>query len=600
MLTDKGEKGDANEAVIKALTDAGMLLARGRLKHQYPHSWRSKKPVIFRNTPQWFIAMDKPITPGFIRLSEQSGFAVNDTLRNRAFEAIEITRWVPQQGQNRITGMVESKPDWVISRQRAWGVPITVFIREKDDGSVELLNDARVNKRIADAFEQEGADAWYATGAAARFLKPDYDSNEWQKVDDILDVWFDSGSTHAFVLEDPEHFPSLAGIRRKRDGGADTVMYLEGSDQHRGWFQSSLLESCGTRGRAPFDVVLTHGFVLDEDGRKMSKSLGNVTAPQDVIKQSGADILRMWVCASDYADDLRIGPEILKTTVDTYRKLRNTIRWMLGSLAHFREEDRTVPAKMPELERLMLHRLAELDLHVRQAYADFDYKRIFAALSAFMTTDLSAFYFDIRKDALYCDPISSTTRKACLTVIDQLFRATVLWLAPMLPFTAEEAWLARYPSEDGSVHLELFPEVPSSWRDEALAEKWRKVRNVRRVVTGAIEIERAGKRIGSSLEAAPIVYVSDPDLFGALVDIDLAEVAITSAATLVEGDGPPEAFRLDEVKGVAVEVGLAEGTKCARSWKILASVGSDPAYPDVSPRDAQALREWEAMRKAAE
>ena len=594
VLTDKGEKGDANEAVIKALIDAGMLLARGRLKHQYPHSWRSKKPVIFRNTPHWFIVMDKDI-------ADASGRAKpGDTLRARALAAIKVTRWVPAQGENRITGMVESKPDWVLSRQRAWGVPITVFIREKDDGSVELLNDARVNKRIADAFEQEGADAWYATGAAARFLKPDYDSNEWQKVDDILDVWFDSGSTHAFVLEDPVHFPQLAGIKRQQDDGPDTVMYLEGSDQHRGWFQSSLLESCGTRGRAPFDVVLTHGFVLDEDGRKMSKSLGNVTAPQDVIRQSGADILRMWVCASDYADDLRIGPEILKTTVETYRKLRNTIRWMLGSLAHFREEDRIAPAKMPELERLMLHRLAELDLHVRQAYADFDYKRIFAALNAFMTTDLSAFYFDIRKDALYCDPISSTTRKACLTVIDQLFRATVLWLAPMLPFTAEEAWLARYPSEDGSVHLELFPEVPSSWRDEALAEKWRKVRNVRRVVTGAIEIERAGKRIGSSLEAAPVVYVSDPDLFGALVDIDLAEVAITSAATLVEGDGPPEAFRLDEVKGVAVEVGLAEGTKCARSWKILASVGSDPAYPDVSPRDAQALREWEAMRKAAE
>jgi isoleucyl-tRNA synthetase len=600
VLTDKGDKGDANEAVIKALVDTGMLLARGRLKHQYPHSWRSKKPVIFRNTPQWFIAMDKPITSGVIRLSEQSGFAVNDTLRNRAFEAIEVTRWVPQQGQNRITGMVESKPDWVISRQRAWGVPITVFVREKDDGSVEILNDARVNKRIADAFEQEGADAWYATGAAARFLKPDYDSNEWQKVDDILDVWFDSGSTHAFVLEDPVHFPSLAGIKRKRDGGADTVMYLEGSDQHRGWFQSSLLESCGTRGRAPFDVVLTHGFVLDEDGRKMSKSLGNVTAPQDVIKQSGADILRMWVCASDYADDLRIGPEILKTTVDTYRKLRNTIRWMLGSLAHFREEDRIAPAKMPELERLMLHRLAELDRHVRQAYADFDYKRIFAALSVFMTTDLSAFYFDIRKDALYCDPNSSTTRKASLTVIDHLFRTTVLWLAPMLPFTAEEAWLARYPSEDGSVHLEQFPELPASWRDDALAEKWRKVRNARRVVTGAIEIERAQKRIGSSLEAAPVVYVSDPDLFATLADIDLAEVAITSDATLVQGDGPPTAFRLDDVKAVAVEVRLAEGTKCARSWKILPSVGSDPAYPDVTPRDAQALREWDALRKAAE
>jgi isoleucyl-tRNA synthetase len=594
VLTDTGEKGDANDAVIKALTDAGMLIARGRLKHQYPHSWRSKKPVIFRNTPQWFIAMDKPIAGADGKAKE------GDTLRNRALTAIAATRWVPEQGENRITGMIASRPDWVISRQRAWGVPITVFIRAHDDGAVEILNDERVNQRIIDAFEQEGADAWYATGAAARFLKPDYDSNEWRKVDDILDVWFESGSTHAFVLEDPVHFPSLAGIERKRDGGPDTVMYLEGSDQHRGWFQSSLLESCGTRGRAPFDVVLTHGFVLDEDGRKMSKSLGNVTAPQDVIRQSGADILRMWVCASDYADDLRIGPEILKTTVETYRKLRNTVRWMLGSLAHFRDEDRIAVANMPELERLMLHRLSELDALVRRSYADFDYKRIFAALNAFMTADLSAFYFDIRKDALYCDPISSTTRKACLTVLDHLCRATVTWLAPMLPFTAEEAWLARYPSQEGSVHLELFPELPPAWRDDALAEKWRRVRTVRRVVTGALEIERAHKRIGSSLEAAPVVYVSDPELFAALVDVDLAEVAITSAATLVQGDGPPDAFRLDDVKGVAVEVRLAEGKKCARSWKILPSVGSDPAYPDVSPRDAQALREWEAMRKAAE
>jgi len=594
VLTDTGEKGDANDAVIKALTDAGMLIARGRLKHQYPHSWRSKKPVIFRNTPQWFIAMDKPIAGADGQAKE------GDSLRNRALAAIAATRWVPAAGENRITGMIESRPDWVISRQRAWGVPITVFVRETGDGAVEILNDERVNKRITDAFEQEGADAWYATGAAARFLKPDYDSNEWQKVDDILDVWFESGSTHAFVLEDPVHFPSLAGIKRKRDGGPDTVMYLEGSDQHRGWFQSSLLESCGTRGRAPFDVVLTHGFVLDEDGRKMSKSLGNVTAPQDVIRQSGADILRMWVCASDYADDLRIGPEILKTTVETYRKLRNTIRWMLGSLAHFRDEDRVAVANMPELERLMLHRLSEIDALVRRSYADFDYKRIFAALNAFMTADLSAFYFDIRKDALYCDPISSVTRKACLTVLEHLFRATVTWLAPMLPFTAEEAWLARYPLAEGSVHLELFPELPPAWRDDALAEKWRKVRTVRRVVTGALEIERAQKRIGSSLEAAPVVYVSDPELFAALVDVDWAEVAITSAATLVQGDGPPDAFRLDDVKGVAVEVRLAEGKKCARSWKILPSVGSDPAYPNVSPRDAQALREWEAMRKAAE
>ncbi len=587
VLTDKGEKGDANDAVIKALIDAGMLIARGRLKHQYPHSWRSKKPVIFRNTPQWFIAMDRPI--------KGLGF----TLREIALREILETRWVPIQGWNRITGMIKSRPDWVISRQRAWGVPITVFVREKGDGAVVILDDARVNARIADAFEREGADAWYQPGARERFLG-ELANEDWQKVDDILDVWFDSGSTHAFVLEDPAHFPSLAGIKRKRDGGPDTVMYLEGSDQHRGWFQSSLLESCGTRGIAPFDVVLTHGFVLDEDGYKMSKSLGNVTAPQDVIRQSGADILRLWVCASDYADDLRIGPEILKTTVETYRKLRNTIRWMLGSLAHFHDEDRIAPAKMPELERLMLHRLSELDGLVRQAYDDFDYKRIFAALNAFMTAELSAFYFDIRKDALYCNPISSTTRKSSLTVLEHLFRATVTWLAPMLPFTAEEAWLARYPSAEGSVHLELFPEVPSAWRDDALAEKWRRVRNVRRVVTGALEIERAHKRIGSSLEAAPVIYLSDPELFAAVVDVDFAEVAITSDYTLVEGDGPPDAFRLDEVKGVAVVVKLAQGRKCARSWKILPSVGSDPAYPDVSPRDAQALREWEAMRKAAE
>ncbi len=633
VINDKGEKGDANDAVIKALVDAGMIIARGRLKHQYPHSWRSKKPVIFRNTPQWFIAMDKDIEglpPSPLPLGEVGTRSVpgeglssldrsepphplaslatsphrgevkkgGDTLRARALEAIKFTRWVPPQGENRITGMVVSKPDWVISRQRAWGVPIAVFVREKGDGSVEILNDDAVNARIAHAFETEGADAWYQPGARERFLGKLANEN-WNKVDDILDVWFDSGSTHAFVLEDAEHFPGLAGIRRKKDGGADTVMYLEGSDQHRGWFQSSLLESCGTRGVAPYDVVVTHGFTLDEHGRKMSKSLGNTVAPQDVIKQNGADILRLWVCATDYWDDQRIGPETLKTSADTYRRLRNTLRFMLGSLAHFSEEDRIKPAKMPELERLMLHRLAELDALVRQAYADFDYKRIFAALNAFMTVDLSAFYFDIRKDALYCDPISSTTRRACLTVLDHLFRCTVTWLAPMLCFTAEEAWASRFGEEAPSVHLQLFPDVPSAWRDDALAEKWRKVRLVRRVVTGALEIERAHKRIGSSLEADPFVYVSNQDLFAAMVDIDLAEVCITSAATLVEGEGPPDAFRLPEVPGVAVVTNFAQGRKCARSWKVLPSVGADPHYPEVSVRDAKALREWETMRKAA-
>ena len=587
VINDKGEKGDANNAVIAALAEAGNIIARGRLKHQYPHSWRSKKPIIFRNTPQWFIAMDQGIDkPG-------------DTLRHRALSAIKVTRWVPKAGENRITGMIEAKPDWVISRQRAWGVPIAVFIMEKPDGSVDILQDPDVELRIVEAFEAEGADAWYAPGARERFLGKR--ANEpWKKVDDICDVWFDSGSTHAFVLEDDVHFPQLANIKRKAVGGNDTVMYLEGSDQHRGWFHSSLIESCGTRGRAPFDVVLTHGFVLDEQGRKMSKSTGNVTAPQDVIKQSGADILRMWVCASDYADDLRIGPEILKTTADTYRKLRNTMRWMLGSLAHFHDDERVAFEKMPELERLMLHRLSELDELVRQAYADFDYKRIFAALSSFMTSDLSAFYFDIRKDALYCDPYSSLTRKASLTVIDHLFRCTVVWLAPMLCFTAEETWISRYGNDAKSVHLETFPEVPKNWRDDRLAEKWRKVRAVRRVITGALEGERAQKRIGSSLEAHPIVHVSNAELYEAVLDVDLAEICITSAATLVQGEGPAGSFSQTDVAGVAVVPNLAEGTKCARSWKILNTIGADPQYPDVSPRDAKALREWETMRKAAE
>src|ERR1700729_959167 len=485
VITDKGKVGDANKAVIDALIEAGGLVARGKLKHQYPHSWRSKTPVIFRNTPQWFLAMDRPFA------NAHGG----KTLRGPAVEAIERTRWAPPSGENRIKGMVANKPDWVLSRQRAWGVPLSIFVRK--DGH-EILFDEDVNARITEAYEREGADAWFTEGAKERFLRGKHDPSAYDKIDDLVEVWFDSGSTHAFVLEDAKHFPGLAGIRRRIDGGPDTVMYLEGSDQHRGWFHSSLLESCGTRGRAPFDIVLTHGFTLDEQGRKMSKSLGNITAPQDVIKQSGADILRMWVCAADYAADLRIGLEILKTTVDTYRKLRNTLRWMLGNLAHFSDNERVKPERMPELERLMLHRLAELDPLIRQAYADFDYKRIFAALNAFMTTDLSAFYFDIRKDTLYCDPYSSTTRKSCLTVLDYVFRSTVTWLAPLLCFTAEEAWLARYP-DASSVHLEAFPKVLEAWRDEALVEKWRKVRNVRRVVTGALELERAGKRIGSSL-----------------------------------------------------------------------------------------------------
>ena len=571
VITEKGDKGDANEAVIRALIAENNLVARGRLKHQYPHSWRSKKPVIFRNTPQWFIAMDK-------------AFDLGASLRSVAFDAIGQTQWVPASGENRIRGMIENKPDWVMSRQRAWGVPICVFVH-KD--TKELLHDASVDAAIATAFESEGGDAWFKDGAKARFLGDRAD--HYDMVMDVLDVWFDSGSTHTYTLEDATHFPGLSGTRRKVDGGRDSVMYLEGSDQHRGWFQSSLLESCGTRGRAPFDIVLTHGFVLDEKGQKMSKSLGNVTAPQKVIEESGADILRLWVAASDYSDDLRIGKEILKTFVETYRKLRNTLRWMLGTLAHYDETRRVAHADMPELEKLMLHRLAELAPVIGTAYETYDYRKVVSELSLFLNTDLSAFYFDIRKDTLYCDPLSSQARLASLTCIEDIFRAVTLWLAPILVFTAEESWLSRYPDAE-SVHLEGFADVPASWRDEALAARWAKVRSLRRVVTGALEIERAQKRVGSSLEAEPHLWIS-AEQAQVLDGLNLPDLFITSAAVIEAGAAPSDGFLLPDVPGVVVKIERARGRKCARSWKISEEVGLDATYPDVTLRDAQALRE---------
>ncbi|AHB49585.1 isoleucyl-tRNA synthase [Hyphomicrobium nitrativorans NL23] len=590
VLKENGDKGDANDAVIKALSEAGNIIARGRLKHSYPHSWRSKKPVIFRNTPQWFIAMDK-------------GFEVggNRTLRDVALSEIKATEWVPETGENRINGMIANRPDWVVSRQRAWGVPITVFVAKRDhDGFSEgdILRDEDVNAAIADAFAKEGADAWFAEGAAQRFLAPKYDPANWEQVRDVLDVWFDSGSTHAFVLDDPEQFPGLAGIHRVRDGGTDRVMYLEGSDQHRGWFHSSLLESCGTRGRAPYDVVLTHGFILDEKGEdKMSKSKGNVLSPQDVMKTAGADILRLWVASADTTGDIRFGPAIVQSASEAYRKLRNTLRWMLGAL-HYFTPDLTVPrAELPELERLMLHRLTEIDAEVRAAYAAYDFRGVVAALAPFMNTDLSSFYFDIRKDTLYCEPHSSVKRRGALTVIDQIFGCVTTWLAPILSFTAEEAWSHRY-GETRSIHLEVFPELPEAWRDDALAEKWERVRDVRRVVTGALEIERAAKRIGSSLEAAPEVFITDAALRDAVQDIDLAEISITSGVTLTAKEAPEGAFTLTDVPGVGVVVRRAEGRKCARSWRITNDVGSDPDYPDLSARDAAAVRELEARRQA--
>jgi isoleucyl-tRNA synthetase len=572
VVDDKGKFGDANEAVIRALQEANALIARARYKHDYPHSWRSKKPVIFRATPQWFIAMDRSLDGG-------------QSLRDRALGAIDETRFVPPQGEKRIKGMVGTRPDWVVSRQRAWGVPITVFVhketgevipRQGFNGSADLID------RIAMAFESEGADVWFKADARERFLDGLVDDPDaWEKVDDILDVWFDSGCTHAFVLE------------KRPDLAWPASLYLEGSDQHRGWFQSSLLEACGTRGRAPFDEVLTHGFVNDEDGRKMSKSLGNVVKPQDVIRQSGAEILRLWAMSSDYAEDLRIGADIIKANVDSYRRLRNTLRFLLGNLAHYRDDLTVGYDEMPELERYMLARLAELDALVREGYRDYDFKRIFHTLLNFCVNDLSAFYLDIRKDALYCDAYDSVTRRAALTVMDKVFAALTAWLAPMLCFTMEEAWLNRFPQDKGSVHLRQFPDVPGEWDDKALAEKWRKVRQVRRVVTGALEIERREGRIGSSLEAAPKVYVSDDDLREALGGVDLAEMAITSGATLVPEEGPEDAFRLEDVPSVAVVFARAKGTKCARSWKILTDIGADPDFPTLSPRDAEAVRQYD-------
>ncbi|KIL97085.1 Isoleucyl-tRNA synthetase [Paramagnetospirillum magnetotacticum MS-1] len=526
--------------VIEAMSSVGNLLAHGKVEHSYPHSWRSKAPLIFRNTPQWFISM------------EATG------LRAKALQAIADTRFVPDQGRNRIGSMVENRPDWCVSRQRAWGVPITVFVDKKTG---QPLRDQAVMDRIVEAFKAEGSDAWF-TSPPERFLGPDRDPADYDKVTDILDVWFDSGCTHAFVLEG-EEWPRLSW---------PASLYLEGSDQHRGWFHSSVLESCGTRGRAPYDAVLTHGFVLDEDGRKMSKSLGNVVAPQEVVGSMGADILRLWVVGSDYSDDLRIGPEILKTQVDIYRRLRNTLRYLLGALDGFTEAERVDPKDMPELERWVLHRLSELDVQFRDACNGFQFHGLFTELHNFCAVDLSAFYFDIRKDALYCDAATSLRRRAARTVFDILLDTLAKWLAPFLCFTAEQAWLARHPSEDGSVHLELFPEIPAFWRDDALAAKWAQVREVRKVVTGALEIERREKRIGSSLQANPKVYVERTDQFPD--NVDWAEVCITSGLELSFEDFPADAFRIPELPTIAVTARNAEGEKCQRCWKVLPEVGS--------------------------
>ncbi len=570
ILKPNGKEGNANAAVIDKLVEVGGLLARGKIKHSYPHSWRSKAPVIYRNTPQWFAAIDKPVGDGL----DQHG----KTIRERALTEIDNVNWTPKSGRNRLHSMMEARPDWVLSRQRAWGVPLTCFTKVgvlPTDPDF-LLRNAEVNQRIVDAFEAEGADAWYEEGAKERFLGGIVNPDDYTQVTDILDVWFDSGSTHAFTLRDRE------------DGSDDGIadVYMEGTDQHRGWFHSSLLQSVGTTGHAPYRNVVTHGFTLDAKGMKMSKSIGNTIVPQKIVDQYGADILRLWVAQTDYTNDQRIGDEILKGTADSYRRLRNTMRYMLGSLPDFDAGKAVARADMPELEQLILHKLAVLDGVVRDGYARFDFQGVFRAIFDFATLDLSQFYFDIRKDALYCDG-DTPRRLAALTVLDHLYARLTTWLAPILPFTMDEVWLERNGKET-SVHLVDFPKTPADWRNDALAARSETVRAVRRVVTGALEEQRTAKVIGSSLEAGPTVYLS-PELAAVITNPDtFADLCITSQITLEEGAAPDGAFTLDDVAGVGVVFAKADGSKCARCWKVLPDVGSH-AHAGVCGRCDNAL-----------
>ena len=585
----RGEQGKANPEVIKLLAESGNLLARGITTIRDAHSWRSKAPVIRRATPQWFISMDKPGPNG-------------KSLRENALKAIEDTEFFPAVGRNRLQSMVEGRPDWLISRQRNWGVPITIFVNKDGQphtAALEADQAEQLNDAIKAAIAKGGVEAWFDT-PAEDFLSPlGLPASEWEKVTDVLDVWFDSGTTHAFALRE-------RGIIDAETGQAD--LYMEGSDQHRGWFQSSLLECCATRGMAPYKQVLTHGFIVDADGKKMSKSIGNTIEPEQIQKQYGIEILRIWTASGDYTEDLRISDEIIKGSVESYRKLRNTVRYMLGALDGWTEAEALPREEMPSLERWVLHRLAELDGHIRAAYDVYDFKRIMSLLINFCGVDLSAVYFDIRKDSLYCDPRFETQsawddktatygnrRRAARTVMAAVLERLLTWLAPIMPFTMEEAFLESHIKDRAeSVHLLQFADTPDSWKDEALAARWAKIFTVRRVVTGALEVERREKRIGASLEAAPKVHIADQNLIDAFKGESPADIFITSGAELIHtSNGNGGGFTLDDTDGVVVYPVKADGIKCRRSWKYFDPATADPAFPDITPRDALTVKAWD-------
>ena len=531
IFNEDGSDAEANVAVIIELKNNKALVGKGSLRHSYPHSWRSKAPVIFRNTPQWFIGMEA------------------NELRKKALDSIEKVKWFPDQGKKRIFSMIENRPDWVVSRQRAWGVPLSIFYDKKT--GAPLVN-TELNKKIIKLFAKEGSDAWFKY-SKEEWLEGYEDPSTFEKVDDILDVWFDSGCTHAFVLEgNDEPWPAS--------------LYLEGTDQHRGWFHSSLLESCGTRGTAPYESVLTHGFVLHEDGAKMSKSSNNIVSPAEVIEKSGADILRLWVANSDFSEDLKIGSEIIKSNVDTYRRLRNTLRFILGNLSDFSEDSSLEYNDLTDLDKYILSQLAILERNVLNNYEIFEYQKVFTLIFNFCTNELSSFYFDIRKDSLYCDAKSSKVRLSTQTVLDILFHHLLRLLAPILCFTIEEAWQSRMGSNT-SIHNENFCSIDETWIRNDLNESWSFYKKLKRLINGAIEVERKNKTIGSSLEASVILFINDDKKINLVNNEMVEQVSIVSKIEIKKSDLPQNCYTLDDDKSIGVVVSRVDGHKCERCWK---------------------------------